>query len=1023
MNDPKPHPYQAAFGLYQDRLHCLSRVTQTVVREFDFQYNTMWWSETLNTVLGYSTTECSTSETDWINEVHPDDRDQVNTDYRQHLSQGSPQWTMEYRLRKAHGDFAYIRDSVFLFHSANGEPRHLIGIMQDITGQKHYEDNLKHNEETIRRHQLALLELANSQSIQSGNQEHAFSTLTEISAKTCMIERVSIWCFNDNHTILRCDDLFEWSKQSHSAGIEITAAAFPKYFSALEKGLAIDAKNVQTDIRTKEFWESYCQPHGISSMLDVPIRMRGQVIGVVCHEHLGPMRAWTGEEIRFAQSIANFVSLALEAKERVNAEEALRDSEESYRLTIDNALDAVVTMDANGLIVGWTRQAEVIFGWNRQEVLGRELADTLVPPQYQDLHRKGLTHYLKTGEGPYMNKRIEITAVHQQGHEIPVELTVCPIVSKGAPVFRAFIRDITDRKRDEALVKSVAKFPDENPNPVLRVSKEGQLLYANSASIPLLETWRTQLHHPVPELVLQVIRAALISDSIRELEVECHQQICSLVVSPIVEEGYVNMYGRDVTERKKAERALYEAKESAELANRTKSEFLATMSHELRTPLTGILGYAQILKKETDIPQKQRNAVHVIEHSAEHLLSLINEILDLSRIEAGSLEIQLDHLNLSKLLLNLSNIMRARSEDKKLSFTYECLSDLPPLVIGDERRLRQVLINLLDNAIKYTREGGIALKVGYHENRIRFLVEDTGMGIKSEHLEAIFISFQRVHDPKMHVEGTGLGLTISEKLVTLMGGRLQVKSSPGEGSQFWFDLDLPEVEKSREAAVVPEPKVVGIKGKKPKILIVDDKVDNRMFLNDLLTPLGFDVAEAQDGQECLVQAMILRPDAILMDLRMPTMNGLEATRRIRETPELKDLVIIAISASSFEHNRQECLKAGTNNFLSKPFRINKLLELLHQYLPIELVYDTTYIDSALPSTTTQQPEILFPPSNIVETLLNLAKRGDVKNILIQIEKLASTSDYQAFIDKVETLAKNFQVSKLCQFLEKTGNTP
>ncbi len=717
--------------------------------------------------------------------------------------------------------------------------------------------------------------------------------------------------------------------------------------------------------------------------------------------------------------------LRTEIAERRRIEEALQESETYTRLIVENALDSVITINLEGIITGWNQQAESMLGWTPPEAIGQPLVSLIIPPSFRESHNQGLERFRTTGEGPVLNKRIEITALHQQGHEFPVELSISPIHSQDGVTFSAFIRDITTRKQAENEIKSVAKFPDENPNPVLRISQEGILLYANAASIPLIETWETQIDQLVPSPVLQFVQDALTSQTNGELEVDCHQQICSLVVSPIVDEGYVNLYGRDVTERKKAEHALYQAKEAAELANRAKSEFLATMSHELRTPLTGILGYAQILKKERDIPQKQRNAVNVIEHSAEHLLSLINEILDLSRIEAGSLELQLDDLNLSKLLLNLSNIIRARSDDKQLSFTYECLSDLPAIVRGDERRLRQVLINLLDNAIKYTKDGGIALKVGYHENRIRFLVEDTGMGIKPEHLEAIFLSFQRVHDPKLVVEGTGLGLAISQKLVALMGGTLSVKSSPGEGSQFWFDLDLHEVKGSQEEPLSIEPKIIGITGERPTILIVDDKVDNRMFLNDLLTPLGFDVAEAQDGEECLGQALTIRPDAILMDLRMPNMDGLEATRRIRQSPELKDVVIIAISASSFEHNRLECLKAGTDNFLSKPFRINKLLELLNHHLPIELVYDTETLEMPSPLITTatvSQADLQLPPPDRVESLLNLAKRGDVKNILSQIEELSTDPDYQIFSTKVETMAKSFQVTKLCKFLEEISNT-
>ena len=263
--------------------------------------------------------------------------------------------------------------------------------------------------------------------------------------------------------------------------------------------------------------------------------------------------------------------------------------------------------------------------------------------------------------------------------------------------------------------------------------------------------------------------------------------------------------------------------------------------------------------------------------------------------------------------------MRGRAEDKGLSFTYECLSDLPRLVLGDERRLRQVVINLMDNAIKYTPEGGIALKVGFHEERLRFLVEDTGIGIKPEHLMTIFQSFQQVHDSKIRTEGTGLGLAISQKLVGLMGTVLQVTSTTGEGSTFWFDLDLPEASGQQLASQTPDPKIIGVKGNRTRILVVDDKLDNRMFLYDLLSPLGFEVVEAIDGEDCLRKMSEVVPDVVLMDLRMPKRNGLEATRTIRHTPRFEQIVIIAISASSFEHNRYECTEAGANGFISKTF--------------------------------------------------------------------------------------------------------
>ncbi len=524
--------------------------------------------------------------------------------------------------------------------------------------------------------------------------------------------------------------------------------------------------------------------------------------------------------------------------ERMNRDirEQTKELETAYlskHAIVETALDAVVSMDERGRITGWNSQAEAVFGWTEAEVTGQSVAATIIPSSYRTAFQQGLKRFLETGESAVLNKRIELIAVHRDGHEFPIELSVAPIKSQDAVSFCAFARDITSRQQ--------------------------------------------------------------------------------------------------------AADALRSAKEAAEAASYAKSAFLANMSHEIRTPLNAILGFTDVLVSSTDATPQQRDQLQTIYDSGRHLLTLINDVLDLSKIESGQMQVEKVRCSPHEIIAATISILRVPAQERGLMLEYFWKSEIPDSIETDPARLRQILMNLVGNAIKFTEVGSVQVAARLvHDETPRLVIDviDTGVGIDAQAAERIFDPFVQADSSiTRRFGGTGLGLSISRRLARLMGGNLVVASEVGRGSIFTLTIPTGSLEGVRlaqraEADLVPSaPKLDHrtLPTLPPcRVLLVEDGITNRKLISLVLERAGASVRCAENGQAGL-EAVAWEPfDVILMDMQMPVMDGYTATRELRRSG--CTLPIIALTAHAMASDEKKCREAGCSGYLTKPIDRVQLIE-------------------------------------------------------------------------------------------------
>ncbi|KQV91609.1 ATP-binding protein [Rhizobacter sp. Root1221] len=482
---------------------------------------------------------------------------------------------------------------------------------------------------------------------------------------------------------------------------------------------------------------------------------------------------------------------------------------------------------------------------------------------------------------------------------------------------------------------------------------------------------------------------------------------------------------RNISDRKAAEAAREAALAEARQLARQRSEFLAQMSHELRTPLNGILGFAQILLRDKAFTERQMRGLKIIEESGQHLLTLINDILDLARIDAAKLEIYPTDVNLSGFMQVVCDIVRVKAEEKSLLFFFQREPDLPVTVRVDEKRLRQVLLNLLSNAVKFTDRGQVTLTVSCLSPsggapsdfaRLRFEIQDSGIGMNEAQLARLFQPFEQVAEAKRREGGTGLGLAISRQLLRLMGGEIEVRSQPGVGSSFSFEIEVP-IERARARALPVHAAAVGYEGARRRILVVDDVQQNRMLLLDSLGSLGFEVVEARHGAEAIEMAARRVPDLVILDMVMPVMDGFEAARRLRAAHG-PGLPIIAASASASPQFAADSRKAGADAFVGKPIEQVVLLEAIGRLLKL------TWLHEAPPAARDEEAglddtNLVAPPNADIVVLQHLALTGDMRAICDEADRLKGLdARYAAFSTRLRGLAENCQSRAVTAMLDR-----
>ena len=736
---------------------------------------------------------------------------------------------------------------------------------------------------------------------------------------------------------------------------------------------------------------------------------------------------------------------------RKRAEEALLEAGALQSAIFNSANFSSIATDEKGVIQIFNVGAERMLGYTAAEVMNKITPADISDPQEVITRAKALSAELGTTITPGFEALVfkasrgiediyELTYIRKDGSRFPaiVSVTALRDASGGIIGYLLIGTDNTARKQVEAermlLDQRVRdqqfytrSLIESNIDALITTDPRGIITDVNKQMEALTGCTRDELigapfkdYFTDPERAEAGIKLVLGESKLTDYELTARardgkETVVSYNATTFHDRDRklqgVFAAARDVTERKRYEQSLQQA-------NRAKSVFLANMSHEIRTPMNAILGFSQLMLRDQDLTPRQCQYLGTINRSGEHLLALINDILEMSKIEAGRTTLNPSTFDLPVLLKDLEMMFRVRTDEKKLSFSVEMIGDVPQYIVTDINKLRQVFINVLGNAVKFTEQGGIGLRVradreGATGPFLRVEIEDTGPGISPEDQDKLFRHFEQTKTGQQAGTGTGLGLAISREFVRLMGGAITVNSQVGKGSVFVIHLPLKEGEAEAVQAKDKPRHVLRLQPGQAtcRVLIADDIEDNRQLLAQLLAPVGFEIRLATNGAEAVHEFEQWRPHLILMDFRMPVMDGHEAIRRIRAMAGGKEPKIIAVTASAMDENRHELIAIGADDFISKPFREVELFQKIHAHLGVQYVYAEDPAGAAPEEAAELTPESLAGwPQDLIQPMREAVITADLDQLLARIQEVEARDPRMA--QGLRRLAERFEYQKL-----------